>query len=74
GIFLNGTPIINHFFKVKKQGYLMILWGKLSESSSHAFLNLLCHHGLAGRFSLFSPLDIANIPRSFPFHFPLEAI
>ena len=38
------------------------------------FLNLLCHHGLAGRFSLFSPLDIANIPRSFPFHFPLEAI
>ena len=49
----------------------MILGGKLSESSSHTFLNLLRHHGLAGRFSLFSPLDTANIPRSFPFRFPL---
>ena len=52
----------------------MILGGKLSESSSHAFLNLLCHHGLAGRFSLFSPLDTANIPPSFPAFFPPEAI
>lgn len=52
----------------------MILGGKLSEFSSHAFLNLLCHHGLAGRFSLFSPLDTANIPRSFSFHFPLDVI
>ena len=52
----------------------MILGEKLSEFSSHAFLYLFCHHGLAGRFSLFSPLDTANIPCSFSFHFPLDVI
>ncbi len=51
----------------------MIL-GELSESSSHAFLNLLCHHGLAGRFSLFPLWTLQIYPVLFPFHFPLEAI
>ena len=52
----------------------MILGGKAVRILFSCFLNLLRHHGFAGRFSLFSPLDTANIPRSFSFHFPLDVI
>ena len=50
----------------------MILWGKLSESSSHAFLNLLCHHGLAGRFSLFPLWTLQIYLVLFPSTFRLK--
>lgn len=50
----------------------MILLGKLSESSSHAFLNLLCHHGLPEDFRSFPLWTLQIYPVLFPSTFRLK--